>query len=298
MFRILNLFLSHYQMGNKTIFITGHGRSGTTWIGNVFRKSPKVLYNNEPCNPEKVKGGDYSSWFRYVRHDGNDPFFKNCLDSAFKGLITYRTPWLRQKPYRRLLPGYRLVIKEVASFMSIEWIYKRYRPEILAVVRHPCAVALSEKKKRTSVVRSIEEIVKQSDLVKCHLRPYLEVMEKAKRPYEIYGAIWGARNRVMADLIPNYPEWKIIFYEDICKNPLSCFRQLFHHFCLDWSGRVEKFIEQTTTKEKPGTYSISRTTGKQINKWKSEMSRFEIEQVRNFVEPFNLPFYNLESDWH
>jgi len=295
--KVLNSILSHLQMRNRAIFITGHGRSGTTWIGSTFEQAPGILYYHEPCNPEVVKGGDYSHWFGYVRPDGSDPYFESCLDRAFNGLITYGRGWWIKQPYRRLLPGSRVVIKEVASLMLLEWVYKRYQPEILFVLRHPCAVALSEKNKRTPVERPIIEILNQPDLVEDHLKPYLTILEKAKTPFEIYGAIWGARNRVIADLIPKYPEWKILFYEDLTRDPLKCFRELFDHFNLDWTAKIQKHINQTTTKAKPGIYSTYRVTNTQTYKWKGKMTPDEIEQVRTFVEPFNLPYYNSESDW-
>ena len=283
-------------MGNRAIFITGHGRSGTTWIGSTFEQAPGILYYGEPCNPKVVKGGNYSYWFRYVRPDGSDPYFESCLDRAFKGLITDGSYWLRQ-PYRRFLPGHRVVIKEVASLMLLEWVYKRYQPEILFVLRHPCAVALSERNKSTSAERPIKEILKQPSLMEDHLNPYLTVLEKAKTPYEIFGALWGARNRVITDLMPKYPEWKIVFYEDLCSDPIKCFRELFDHFNLTWTVKVQKYINRTTIEKKPGKYSTYRVTKNQINKWKRKMTPSEIEQVRTFVEPFNLPFYNTDSDW-
>lgn len=284
-------------MGRRTIFITGHGRSGTTWVGNTLRQASGALYYNEPCNPT-ARAGDYSAWFRYVRPNGNDLFFEMYLDAAFKGLISDGGgAWLRQRAYRRLLPGYRVVIKEVASFMSLEWIYKRHQPEVLIIIRHPCGVALSERNQGTPVDRPIKEMLEQTALVKDHLEPYISVMKKAKTPFEIYGAIWGARNRVLADLLPHYPQWKILFYEEICEDPMNCFHELFDHFGLRWSQRVQNFINRSTTEERPGLYAIHRVSLKQINKWKGEMKYSEIDQVRSFVEPFNLPFYNAESDW-
>jgi len=304
-FKVLNYILSHLKMRNRAIFITGHGRSGTTWIGNTFEQAPGILYYGEPCNPKVVKGGNYSHWFRYVRPDGRDQYFETCLDSAFKGLVTDGSYWLK-RPYRRFLPGNRVVIKEVASVLLLEWVYKRYQPEVLFVLRHPCAVALSERNKavalskrnkKTPPDRSIIELLKQSSLVENHLKPYIKVMEKAKTPFEIYGALWGARNRVIMDLIPKYPEWKIIFYEDLCSNPIKYYHELFDHFNLNWTDEVQNYINQTTTEEKLGTFSTKRITKNQTDKWKRKMTPSEIDQVRSFVEPFNLPYYNLESDW-
>ena len=292
----LNYVLSHLQIGNRSIFITGHGRSGNSWIGSTFGQAPGILYYDEPCNPKAIRGGDYSYWFKYIQPDGRDTFFESNLDNAFKGLVTYGKHWLKQ-PYRRLLPGYRVVITEVASLMLLEWVYKRYNPEILFVLRHPCAIALSERNKSTPLERPIKEILKQPELMKDHLGPYLTIMEKAKKPFEIYGTLWAARNRVIADLIPKYPEWRTVFYEDLCNDPVGHFHELFSNFNLKWTEKVQKYVNQSTTEEKPGKYSTYRITKNQIGKWKKEMTRDEIDQVRSFVEPFNLPFYNQESDW-
>jgi hypothetical protein len=75
------------------------------------------------------------------------------------------------------------------------------------------------------------------------------------------------------------------------------FGKLFDNFNLKWTAKVQKYISQSTTKEKPGKYSTYRITKNMIGKWKKEMTRDEIEQVRSFVEPFSLPFCNQESDW-
>jgi len=297
MIKAINYILSHLQIKNSPIYITNHGRSGTSWIGTILGKAPGILYYGEPCNPKVVKGGEFSHWFRYVRPDGSDPYFESCLDHSFKGLIKYKRGWWLTEPYRRFLPGSRVVVKEVAAVMSLEWVYKRYHPEVLFVLRHPCAIALSEMNKINREEKPIIEILKQSSLMEDHLNPYLTVLEKAKTPYEIFGALWGARNRVITDLMPKYPEWKIVFYEDFTDDPFKCFRELFDHFNLTWTAKVEKYIHQTTTIDKPGLSTTHRVLKDQRNKWKRKMTSSEIEQVRTFVEPFNLPFYNLESDW-
>ena len=297
MIKAMNYILSHLQIKNRPIYITNHGRSGTSWIGTILGKAPGILFYNEPCNPKVVKGGEFSHWFRYVRPDGSDSYFESCLDHSFKGLIKYKRGWWLTEPYRRFLPGSRVLVKEVAALMSLEWVYKRYQPEVLFVLRHPCAVALSEMNKINREEKPIIEILKQPSLMDDHLNPYLTVLEKAKTPYEIFGALWGARNRVITNLIPKYPEWKIVFYEDFINDPFTCFRELFDHFKLTWTAKVEKYITQTTTIDKPGIATTHRVLKDQINKWKRKMTPAEVEQVRTFVVPFNLPYYNLESDW-
>ena len=58
MIKAINYILSHLQIKNRPIYITNHGRSGTSWIGTILGKAPGILYYGEPCNPKVVKGGD------------------------------------------------------------------------------------------------------------------------------------------------------------------------------------------------------------------------------------------------
>lgn len=297
MVKLINSFLNSLQLGKNPIFICGHGRSGTTWIAKTIKEGNEVLYYNEPCNPNSRKG-EYSTWFKYVRKGENFKFFEERLDACFRGLIIGGAKsWITKKAYRRLIPNYRIVIKDIATFMSLEWVYIKYRPLILILMRHPCAVALSERNQNTPYKNAIKFLINQSNLTEDHLKDYVYVMESAKKPLEIYSAVWGARIKILANLIGRYPEWKIIHYENICDDPLNSFYEIFCQYDLKWSQNIKNFIIKTTTKELPGLYSISKLSNKQIYKWKEDMSTNEIDQVRNIVERFELPFYNKESDW-
>jgi len=296
--KIINKILSINNNRNKPIMIAGHGRSGTTWIGSVFAQAPKVIYYNEPCNPIYNNKGDYSIWFKYLRANDYFKYYESCLDPAFEGNISsFGDVWIRKNPFRRLSKDFRVVIKDVASYISLEWIYHRYHPYILIILRHPCAVALSEINNRTPIHNAINELIKQNSLVNDHLAPYLEIMKKAKKPFEIYATIWAARNRVIANLIREYKEWNLVFYEDFCEKPQNRFYKTFEEINLKWTNNVEKYIMKTTRYIKKGTYTTYRVSQDQIHKWKRNMDQSQINQVIEFVEPFNLPFYNDFSEW-
>jgi len=297
--KAFNFAASRLTFGRKPILIVGHGRSGTSWVGSVFAQSPGALYYHEPCQPRGNSVDGFSKWFKYVPPTEGDAELQACLRPVFAGLIP---PWGRPLPrdkvlLRRLLPGFQVIVKEVATLMCVGWIYNHFQPRILLVVRHPCGVALSESRKNTPTTEAMHEILQQPKLIQNHLEPYLAVFEEAKQPFEMLGTIWGARHRVVADQLAGHPEWVIVTYEALCEQPYQTFARLFHELDLRWTSTVEDFITATTTQHKPGTYSVYRVAREQAYKWRSALSKFEIEQVRRFVEPFQLPFYNQPSDW-
>lgn len=293
-----NPVLSKLQIGHSPLLIIGEGRSGTTWIGETFGRSPQVLYYVEPCNPDNNVHGTLTAWTRYVRPNGNDPYYERYLTAAFNGLISPGQTWSRQKFWRRLLPGYRVVIKEVATFMSLEWVYQRFDPSVLVVLRHPCGVALSNRDRNAhrEEQQRLSLLKQNSELVDTHLSPYLSVIEKARTPLEVSSVIWAIRNRVLANTYRQYP-WRVVCYEDLCCDPKKTFRSLFDTFDLPWDLSVERFIEYKTNRSEPGTFSTGRITQQQIDKWKRQLTPAEVEQVRRVVAPFELPFYQSEVAW-
>ena len=294
--RIALWFLSKWQVGRRPILILGHGRSGTSWVGNIFSAARRVLYYFEPCNPAFTGKGDFDVWFRYLRPGAQDRLFEEAFDAVFHGLPFPGQQWNRAQ-WHRLLPGYRIVVKEVAAFMAVEWVHDRYKPEVLMIIRHPCAVILSELGQGTPPERSMMELLGQSELFEDHLDPYRLTMEKASSPFETLGAIWGARHRVLANNLSRYPGWQIALYEDLCADPVGGFQQLLRHFGFPWTEAMERYVVQRSTGHVPGLYSVRRNSAQQINRWKHEMTLAEVNAVRRYVEPFDLPFYLSDADW-
>jgi hypothetical protein len=60
---------------------------------------------------------------------------------------------------------------------------------------------------------------------------------------------------------------------------------------MTWTRSAERFIRASDGEDDQRTYSLSRPTAKQIDKWKERLSAEDIESCRRFVEPFRLPYY-------
>jgi hypothetical protein len=296
---IVNALLRARKPKQPPIVIVGNGRSGTSWVGKTLGQAPRVIYYREPCNPSATGVDDDTVWSRYVPAAGHDPYFEDYLEVAFNGLLSKsdRLPW--KALLRRLCQSHRIIIKEVATFPSIEWLYLRWRPEVLMIVRHPCDCALSVRKAELDQFEQtrLQGLINNDYLRRNDLAPFLHHLMSVTTALEVSAAIWAIKNLLAIKASHNYPEWKLVRYEDLCTDPIGQFRSLYKSYGLSWSDRIENWIRITTEQEKPGHYSTSRVTSRQIDSWRGKLDEGEIKQIRRMVEPFNLPFYNKGSEW-
>jgi hypothetical protein len=218
------------------------------------------------------------------------------LDAAFSGLPVAGRRWQRPR-WHRLLPGYRIVVKEVAALMSVEWIAVRYRPKVVIVVRHPCSVILSELQQGTSPDRSIEALLRQRELFEDHLGPYRSVIERASTPIEKLGAIWAARHRVVVNTMRRHRGWLKIFYEPLCINPQGVFDDLVRRLGLTRTKELEEYVEYSSSTSVPDLSGGVRISRLQVDKWKQRMAVEEALSVKRIVELFELPFYRSDEYW-
>ena len=178
--------------------------------------------------------------------------------------------------------------------MAAEWLYHRYQPTVLLVVRHPCPTILSELAQGTDPMRSKATLLAQKELFEDHLQPYRPVIEAATTPHQILAAIWAARYRVIANALPRHPDWKLIQYEGLCEEPVATFQQLFNHVGLPWGEGNANFIWQSATTASPGLYSGKRISRHQLEKWRGQLTPAEMAAIYQVIEPFGLPFYGQD----
>ena len=294
-------FLKHWQVGKRPILIIAHGRSGTNWVGAVFSTARRVIYYNAPCSPgntgkEKLTGkSDLDVWFRYLRPGERAPYYERSLDRAFRGL-PYGARWHRGF-WSRPLPNYQILVKEVASLMSLEWIAHRYDPKILVLLRHPCPTTLSLMKLGISAEQEKQALLRQSNLFDDHLGPYLSIIENTKTSIEKFAALWAARHRVVVNVLSRHQEWPVAYYEELCRDPVGRFHELFQQLGLDWMQQTEKYIINSSIRHVPGPFSTVRNSSQQVDNWKHEMTQPEIKSVRCIVEGFDLPYYRADHHW-
>ena len=293
--KIINTLLRLRQSNNKPILILGHGRSGTTWIGDTLAQAENTLLYHEPCNPYLPTGSPLSKlWFTYIRPNDEHAYFEERLNSAYHGLIDMHSSiWFRdkQKLFTRLNPKHRTIIKEVASVMNIEWLALNYPSDLLFVLRHPCSVALSEYERNIDGKRSLQYLLENKNLSNLLNEEEKKLINKAKEPFEYFGLIWSIRNKPFSIRHKMNKEIAHIQYEKLASNPIQEFEKIFTLFNLKWTQNIETYILENTTSETKGYYKTTKNAQEHIDRWKTTLSNEQVDQVKQFTLPFNLGFY-------
>ena len=296
---VVNLVPRFRAPSGRPIFVAGNGRSGTSWIGETLGRAPGIVYYREPCNLSMTRNADDTVWARYVPPDGRDPHFESNLGRSFRGLVAKNDPAPFRAVTRRWSQPYRVVVKEVATFPSVEWVARRWNPEVLLVVRHPCACALSvENADLARTERSrLAHLLEDDHRKERHLEPYREHLLSARTPMEVSSAIWSIKSLIVAKAHARHDDWQLVRYEDLCDDPVGGFRSLYGRLGLDWTKEVEAWVKKTTGESTSGVYSTSRVTALQRDAWRRAMTPQQIGEVRRIVGGFDLPYYSSEADW-
>lgn len=299
---IANALVGFRNPIDRPLLVIGNGRSGTSWIGDTLSQERSLTYYREPCHPgRKGLSGEAADavWTRYVPPGGSDRYFQETLGGAFDGLMVRGggVSW-RGLP-ARVLQRPRILVKEVAAFLSLDWLYQRWKPEVLVVVRHPCAYAASVRALRHDAAEIARfDMLRNNKTLQQnyigHLMPHLTSVEG---PLEASVASWAIRNYINLRLQAERPEWQVIYYEELARNPAEKFRSLFLKYNLHWDKTIAEWIRAKTTTEQVGHFTTSRVSSTRIDAWRQRLSSEEVARIRRVVEPFDLPIYSHADNW-
>lgn len=296
---IINGLISLRPPSVRPVVIVGNGRSGTSWVGETLGKAPDVIYYREPCNPSFHGIEDDSVWSRFVPVGGNDEYFDKCLEDAFAGLVAGSSGRSLRQIVRQLARPYRVIVKDIAAYPSLEWLYKRWNPMVLIIIRHPCDYVLSVRAAgldRTETGR-LRGLIGNERLRDGVLRPYLRDLEAVEGGIETSAAIWGIKNLIVADAMSRNSSWKIVNYDDLCRDPVREFEALYSECGLTWTAQIKEWVRGKSELDVSGTYNTSRVSSRQIGAWRKRTSPDEVDRLRRVLDPLGLPFFSLPEDW-
>ncbi len=284
---------------SQPIYIVGLPRSGTTWLASILNTAQGVKYFYEPFNPLRVPEA-LPHLMKYLRANDTDPSYSSFCQAAFSGRLKNQLVYKKMaKPYCRFgnalrsLPG-RVMVKDVHSLMSLAWIQKTIQPVILVVIRHPCAVAASWFRYFNLDVelRGLHSIFNQPSLMEDHLYPYEHLFYETVDFWQKIAVYWGAVYHVIFQQSKRYPHWKIIRHEDLCHNPTQAFKELFSQLNLCWTHQTDSLLKLSTSQDSHRPYIPFRVSAAEPMKWKKELAPWQIEKIKHFTQPFEIPYYS------
>lgn len=228
-----------------------------------------------------------------------DAYFEERLDAAFRGHI-WRGSGLDASSFlRRMTNTPRVIVKEVASFVSLPWVVDRWDPAVLIIMRHPAACVASVRglKRDASEIARLALLRGEPRLRARHLSDVAAHLDAISDPLEAAVASWAIRMRVILREACTNPEWTFVRYEDLAARPVEEFRRLFATFALDWRPETEAWVHKHTQSHEPGTFGTTRKSSDQIWRWQEKLSRDEVDRIRRVLDPFELEVYASDAEW-
>ena len=273
--------LLHWDTGpiNNTVFLTGTGRSGTTWIQDVINYDNNYRVMFEPFHNRRLallKGWNNR---QYLRPDDETPF-RDAINQILTGRV--RSLWV-DRFNKQFLPGKRL-IKDIRTHFIMRWVNVHYPdiPQIL-LMRHPCAIALS--KIQLGWHPDLTVFTSQKELIGDFFEPFIPVIESASTDFEKHLIQWCVENYVPLCQF-GQGELLVCVYEHFCETPEPAVRRLFSFLgqeSPDKALAVMNIASPMARKHSAINQNKSRTSG-----WRATLSGEQIKAAASILSAFGF----------
>ena len=299
------------------ILVTGAHRSGTTWVGKMLAADADTAYISEPLNVLHRPGvfrAKVQHWYQYIcEENGNDylPAFRHLLEYNYFlwdeiRSIRSRKDFLRMGRdfmifYYALERGQRALLKDPFAVFSIPWLAKNLDFKIVVTVRHPAAFASSLQ--RLGWNFDFKNLLDQPLLMRDHLEAYRKEMVSIKADDVIGQAslLWKMIYHSVHTSIKLNPAWTVVRHEDFSRDPVNKYRDLYPALGLNFTPRVKKFIERSSSSENPAelslkkTHSVKMDSAASVKNWKKRLSAEELKRIREITSEVADLYYSNEE---
>lgn len=306
---------------NNWIYVTGIGRSGTTFVGKILSLPLSVDYIHEPFNPECGLPG-INRWDTYIRPSLDTPE-EQALHGQIKAIFTYdftlRTlvpeqngplrQWVKQLIGSRGPVNLRLaklnpfhtaaVLKAPIGLFLTEYMYTHFEVKPVILVKHPVSVIASLQ--RAGWFPKPAQALDQPHLVADYFADELEfVNHQWDDPILAIAAYWRVVHKVLLQQAARHPSWLVIAHEDLSAEPIPTFRTLYNKLDLPWSWWVERHIRALTERPprrggNPRIHQFARSSKDIFAARLHSVSRETRRKIFDIVEDVALPLYSRES---
>lgn len=259
-----------WRQQQPSVLVLSLPRSGSSWVGETLGNATDALYLREP-----ISQGDprIREWGTVVTLDEPEvaQIYRELAGKAFLGwpdfdfrIVNFPHQWrLRWRRPRRV------VVKEVNP-LAVNWYVERFRPNLIHLIRHPAAVALSFQKHGW--------------------------IADTPSAWAENGAFQA---QVLANALPTVEKHgHLVRYEDICEQPLACFEELFRIANLRWDAWSRDYVNSRTQgKRTDDKWATTRNTKNMAHAWRSHVNPTHVATLRAAFAEVDLPFYQTDEEW-
>jgi hypothetical protein len=176
-----------------------------------------------------------------------------------------------------------IVTKSVHAPLALEWIYQKFHPETVVVIRHPLNILASLLE--LDLPDADRELDKHPRVVERLLIPH-NIPPPREGALKLERVAWqvGLMTFALLEAARKHPEWILARHEVLCEDPLSQFRSLCSSLQLEWDPAVSHFLGKSN---RTGSgFDTNRISREQPHRWKSRLredqQRAAIAILRNF----------------
>ena len=261
------------------VFLTGRGRSGTTWLGQILNTYQNCIYKYEPFLPSK--SSPFQTWKNQLGSDDRSieelrSLFWSLCRNCYFGIDN--PPFLNKSFYKQ--PRYLLYLFYglAKRFGKLEHLYEWYgrpqlnkdtailvkdvnfpidllpylceilQPYLISMVRNPFANIASFLKGielglfEHNYLESIARLKKILDTPRGkHLAHYSPQLEKMSIA-QFEAIRWRFQVESLVEYTNNYHKSMVVVYEDLCTDPLSKTKEIFDFLGWEFTQTTEDFI--------------------------------------------------------
>lgn len=283
------LFLDLGGDHRDSIFVAGTERSGTTWLADLvnYRSSFRLIF--EPFWASRVPECGAFSAQQYLRPDEGGAEFLEPARKILGGSV--RNPWFDK--FHRAFVTRRRVVKDVRANLLLNWLSVQFPGmPIVLIIRHPCAVASSQKQAKHRFGSLQDHFLNQPKLVEDFLDPFMDTAQNLETPFEERVFRWCIQNYVPLTQF-GYGDIHVIFYEELCVRPEATLKALFEYLALPLDlDKVDLLAPSPVSR--PDSAVV---TGESlVDKWRDFVTPDEVDRAIKILQLFGLDsLYDNES---
>jgi len=272
-------------------------------------------YIHEPLNPVRRPNWmrhPVPYWYVYIS-DANAHLYASDIERV----MAFRYPLVKnfgrvRKPEavamlasdvsRSLAPrlrGARPLLKDPFALFSAEWFARRYDSDVVITIRNPVAFVGSIK--RLDWQFKFKTLLAQGRLMRDRLDRFEQDMRRCRDEdvdvVEQGIVLWNAIHHAIAELRDVHPEWSFVRHEDLARDPVGRFEDLYRACDLRWDGsvarQIERFSAAETGRELPMWRhgSVKRDSRTATETWKLRLTDEEVGRVRAGTTEIARRFY-------
>jgi hypothetical protein len=270
---------------HSTLYVSGSGRSGTSWVAELLNYRNDHRYMFEPLTPSRVPSFNHFLRGQYLRPEDQDRSFREPMKAMLSGRL--RHPWVDRL---NCVPiASRRVIKDVHANLLLKWVHVNFPGiRIVMVIRHPLAVMTSRIRLAQvdpSFEPNLERFLVQDALVTDFLEPFVAAITDASTILEKHALWWCIENYVpLRQFAPH--EIHVVYYERLRREPENEIPLLGAFVGRDFDPTI--FAKMRRRSRTTGYRSVLQKGGDPVSDWTHLWSPDDIRRALQILGMFGL----------